>query len=147
MQHDARARGSHRMAERNRPAVYVELFRVELAHRAVEPQLLAAIPVFLPRGEAAEDLGRERLIDLPRVEVVELQAMALENRRGGVHRSEPHLGRVESRPLRVEDAPERLQVMALHRFVAGEYQPRRAVGDLRGISGGDIAVLAVEKRP
>ena len=145
MQHDARARGAYRVAERDGAAVDVEFSAIELAQRTVQAQLLAAVLVLLPRREAAEHLGRERFVDLPGIEVVELEAVALEYRCRGVHRSETHLRRIQARPLRIDDPAERLQIVALHGLLGGEHQPRRAVGDLRGISGGDVAVLPVEK--
>src|SRR5438552_17750916 len=97
MQHDARTRGAHRVADRNGAAVDVEFFRIDLAHRALEAELLAAVLVLLPRGEAGEHLRRERLVDLPGIEVVELQSVALEYRRRRMHRSETHLRRVQAR--------------------------------------------------
>ena len=62
-----------------------------------------------------------------------------------MHRSETHLRRVQARPLRIDDAAERLQIVAFHGLLGREHQPRRAVGDLRGISRGDVAELPVEK--
>src|SRR5581483_4891717 len=70
VQHDARAGSADRMAERDRAAVDVELLGVEPAHGAVQPELLAAVALVLPRGEAAEHLRGEGLVDLPGVEVV-----------------------------------------------------------------------------
>src|SRR5437899_7627410 len=145
MQHDAGARGSHRVAERNSAAVDVELSAVELAHRTVQAQFLAAVLVLLPRSEAAEHLRRERFVDLPGIEVVELQSVALEYRCRRMHRSETHLRRVEASPLRIDDPADRLQTMAFHGLLGPKHQPRRAVCDLRGISGGDVAVFAVEE--
>src|SRR5467141_2502092 len=145
MQHDARTRGSHRVAERNSPAVDVELSAVELAHRTVQAQLLAAVLVLFPRSQAAEHLRRERFVDLPGIEVVELKAVALEYRRRRMYRPETHLRRVQARPLRIDNPAERLQVVALDGIVGREHQPRGAVCDLRGISGGDVAVFPVEK--
>src|SRR5437764_643646 len=65
MQHDARARRTDRVAERDRAAIDVELALVELAQRAVEPELFTAVLVILPRREATEDLRGERLVDFP----------------------------------------------------------------------------------
>src|SRR6266705_796027 len=120
MQHDACSRRPDRVAERDCAAVHVQLFRVELAHRALEAQLLAAIFVFLPGREAAENLRGERLVDLPRVEVVEHQVVPLQDRRRRVHGAEAHLRRIEARPLRIDDAPGRLEMVALHRFLGRE---------------------------
>src|SRR5258705_8204478 len=43
------------------------------------------------------------------------------------------------------DVAEGFKCMAFHGFLGGERKPRRTVCDLRGISGGDVAVLPVEK--
>src|SRR3954468_15874280 len=48
VQHDARPRGAHRMAERDRAAVDVQLALVERAERAVEAELVAAELLVLP---------------------------------------------------------------------------------------------------
>src|SRR5260221_14563416 len=147
MQHDARARGTHRMAERDRAAVDVELLFIQRAHRAVETELLAAVFVVLPCGQAAQHLRGKCFVDLPVIEIVEAQAVALEDRRRRVHRAEAHLRRIEAGPLRIEDAADGLQAFLLQCFLGGEQQPRGAVGDLRAVARGDVAVFAVEERP
>ena len=45
--------------------------------RAIEAELLLAVLLVLPRGEAAEHLRGEGLVDLPVVEVVQAEAVAL----------------------------------------------------------------------
>src|SRR5258708_21313826 len=111
----------------------------------MEPKLFPAVLVVLPRGEAAENLRRESLVDLPVVEIVQAEAVALENRRRGVHRPEAHLRRVEARPLGIDDATNGMQIMSSYCIIVGEDQPCRAVGDLRAVAGRDVAVLAVEE--
>src|SRR6266849_903007 len=120
MQHDARTRGADRVPKRDGAAVDVELRLVELAHRAIEAQFLAAVFVFLPRREAGEHLGCERFVDFPGIEVVELELVALEYRRRRMHGPEAHLRRVEARPLRVDDAAERFQIVALYGLLGRE---------------------------
>ena len=39
--------------------------------------------------------------------------MALQDGRGGMHRAEAHLRRIEAGPLRIDDAAERLEIVAL----------------------------------
>src|SRR5207247_8656260 len=51
MQDDSRAGGSHRVAEGDGAAVHVQPLEVQLAHGAVEAELLAAVLVVLPRSE------------------------------------------------------------------------------------------------
>src|SRR4051812_38367736 len=130
MKHDARAGSAHRMAERNRSAVHVEFFIVDGTKRAVESELVAAVLLVLPRREAAQDLRCEGFVDFPVIEVIEAEAVTLENRRGGVDWAEAHLRRVEAGPFRVEDAADGLQIEFLQRSLGGEDHPRRAVGDL-----------------
>src|SRR6266850_2784529 len=105
------------MAERNCSPVHVELFLIKSTKRTIEPQFLAAILVVAPCGEAAEHLRRERLVDLPVVEVVQAEAVALQDRRGGVDRPESHLRRIEPRPLRVDDASDWLEAVLLQRLL------------------------------
>ena len=68
------------------------------------PELAAAVVGVLPRALAGDHLRGERLVDLPRVEVVEAEAVPLQDRRRRVHRPEPHLRRIEARPCGVDDA-------------------------------------------
>ena len=56
--------------------------------------------VVLPGPQAGDHLRGERLVDLPGVDIVETQAVALQDRRRGVDRAQPHLRRIEPRPLR-----------------------------------------------
>src|SRR6185503_3912281 len=68
VQHDARARSAHRVAERNGAAVHVQSFLVYFAQGSIKAKLFAAVLLVLPRREAAEHLGGERLVDLPVVD-------------------------------------------------------------------------------
>src|SRR5437588_4532218 len=102
MQNDSCTGGPHRVAEGDGAAVDVQPLPVELAQVAVEAELLPAVLVVLPRREAAEYLRGEGLVDLPVIEVVQPQAVALQDRRRRVHRPKAHLRRVEPRPLRVD---------------------------------------------
>jgi len=145
MKDDAGPRRAHRVAERDCAAVDVQFVFVQGAESAVEPELLAAILLVLPRGEAAEHLRGERLVDLPGVDIIQTQAVALEDRRRGVHRAEAHLRRVEPGPLGVQDSPDGAQGIFIQGRLGGEDQPCRAVGDLRAVAGRDVAVLAVEE--
>src|SRR5256885_2981904 len=140
MQHDARARGADRVAERDGAAVDVQPVLIELAERAIEAKLLAAVLLVFPGGEAAEHLCRERLVDLPVIEIVEAEPVALEDRRRRMHGAEAHLRGIEAGPFGVDDAPERLEVVLAHCLFGREQEPRGAVGDLRAVAGGDVAV-------
>src|SRR5258708_5359552 len=135
------------MAERDGAAVDIESLLIQRTERALETKFLAAVLLVLPRREAAEHLRGEGFVDLPVIEIVQAEAVALEDRRRGMHRAEPHLRRIEPGPFRIDDAAERLQRMLFQCFLGGEHQPGGAVGDLRAVAGGDVAVLAVEERP
>ena len=145
VQHDARARGADRVAERDRAAVDVELLLVELAERRVEAELLAAVSSSFHAARQPSTCAAKASLISQESRSFELEAVALQDRRRRVHRAQAHLRRVEARPLRVDDAAERLQVVALHGFLGGEHQPGRAVGDLRAVARRDVAVLAVEE--
>src|SRR6185295_2859554 len=123
VQDDARARGAHRMAERNRSPIHIELFLIQRTKCTIEPQFLAAVFLVAPGCKAADDLRGKGLVDLPVVEVVQAEAVALQDRRGRVDRSESHLRRIEPCPLRVGDAPDRLEAVFLQRLLGGEQHP------------------------
>ena len=110
------------------------------------PSCFPAVLLVLPRREAAEHLRGEGLVDLPVVDVVQREAVALEDRRGRVHRPEAHLRRDRGPPIGSRgcgrSASGRVRCTSL---LGSEDQPGRAVGDLRAVAGRDVAVLAVEE--
>ena len=99
VQHDPRAGSADRMAEGDCAAVHVELFFIQGTQSPIEAELFAAVLLVLPRREAAEHLRGEGLVDLPVVEVVQAEVVALEDRRRRVHRAEAHLRRDRGRPI------------------------------------------------
>src|SRR5690348_7142588 len=147
MHHDANAGCADRMAERDRAAIGVELLGIDRSERAAQAELVAAERVVLPCAKAREHLRCECLVDFPRVDILKTEPTALEQRRDGVHRTQTHLGRVERRPLRIDDASLRHQAVPLDRLFGGEQQPGGPVGDLRAVPRGDVAVLSIEERP
>src|SRR5688572_16360405 len=98
MENDARPRGAHRMAEGNGAAIHIEFLLIQGTQSTIEAELFPAVFLVLPRRQAAQHLRRESLVDLPVVEVVEAEAVALEDRRRRMHRAEAHLRRVEAGP-------------------------------------------------
>src|SRR5207249_353230 len=56
MQHDARARRAHRMPERDRAAIDVELVLVERTERSRQAELIATKRFVLPGTQARDDL-------------------------------------------------------------------------------------------
>src|SRR5260370_24755900 len=99
MQNDPGTGGSYRVAEGDGAAVDVQPLDVQLAHGAVEAELLPAVLVVFPGREAAKHLRGEGLVDLPAIEVVQPEPGALQDRRYRMHRSKTHLPRSEARPL------------------------------------------------
>ncbi len=88
------------MAEGHGAAIDVQVLLIQFSKSGIKTQLLLAVLLVLPRGEAAQHLRGEGLVDLPVVDAIQLEAVALQDRRGGMHRAEAHLRRIEARPLR-----------------------------------------------
>src|SRR3954462_12882055 len=78
MQHDAVAGGADGMAERDRTAIDIEPVAIDLTGCAVEAENLAAEFVVVPRGEAAQHLGGEGLVQLPGLDVFDGEVVAHE---------------------------------------------------------------------
>ena len=73
--------------------------------------------------------------------------MPLQDRRRRMHRTEPHLSRIQTSPLAIADAPKRLQTVTLDSRLRSQDKPRGAIGNLRAVARRDPAVLLVEERP
>ena len=129
----------------DRAAVDVELVVSSGPSAPSRPSSSRQYVVARPRPKAGDHLRGESLVDLPRVEVVEPRPWRLQDRRRRMDRPEPHLRGIESRPFAVDDRPEHGQ-LCLATASRSEDQPRRAVGDLRAVARGDVAVLAIEER-
>ena len=63
-----------------------------------------------------------------------------------MHRTEPHLGRVEPGPVAVHQPGTRAQAVARKRVLGGEHEPRAAIANLRAVAGGHPARRAVKHR-
>src|SRR5712671_1869028 len=88
---DPGAGGADRVPEGDRASIDIQFAFLELAQGALQAELLATVFIVPPRRQAAEHLRGEGLVYFPVVEIVEMEAVALENGRSGVHRTEPHL--------------------------------------------------------
>ena len=147
VQHDARARRADRMPDRDRAAVDVELVLVERAHRAGQAELVAAVASSSHARRHADHLRGERLVDLPRVEVVRARGRA-----AAASASPRARGRGPSAPDRARPIASRRCGRAASSLCSSTARsdasdhPRAAVGHLRAVAGGDVAVLAVEER-
>src|SRR5690606_31011631 len=103
VQHDARAGGADRMAQRDGAALDVQALLVEYSPRR-GAQMLTAIVGVVPCRQAGQYLGGKGLVDFPEVQVIQPQLMALQNRAGRVYWTQAHLRGVQAGPLRVDDA-------------------------------------------
>src|SRR5690606_14298811 len=117
-----------RVADRNRAAVDVELL-----HRDAE--LVTAV----------HDLRRERLVQLPQVDVVHGQAGALQQPRDGVDRTDAHLVRLAAGHREAAEDAHRLDIPALGDLGVHHHARRGAVGKLAGIAGGDEPLGATHR--
>src|SRR5712691_4651764 len=124
--HHARAGHAERVADRDRAAVPVELLWVE------------AEPV-----ATVDDLRGEGLVQLPDVDVADLEARAPEELRHREDRTDPHLlGRAAGDREAAEDelGPDAELLRALH----GHHERgARAVGELGGVARGHRALTAL----
>src|SRR5690242_18576014 len=108
------------MADGNRTAVDVELVRVDA-------ELVAAI----------DHLHREGFVELPEIDVVDLQAVPLEQPRHGIDRSHAHLVRLAARRDKAAEDAKRLQSLPRRKLVAHDHGRAGAIRKLAGIAGGD----------
>jgi hypothetical protein len=90
---------------------------------------------------AVEQLRRERLVQLDDVDVVELEAVALQELRHGEDRPDPHLLGAAARHRGAPVDSERLDAELLRARPAHQERRGRAVGELRGVARGDGAAL------
>src|SRR6266849_6861742 len=129
--HHPRAGHAERVADRDRAAVDVELLRIDA-------QAIAAV----------DDLRGERLVQLPHVDVVDLQAVTLQELGYRVDGTDAHLVRLAAGDG--EAAEDELRANAEGLGAVHRHHERRAgaVGELRGIAGGHgpLAGVLVEVR-
>src|SRR5262249_10769440 len=114
----ARARHAERMTDRDRAAVDVEL-------RGIDAELIATV----------NDLRGERLVQLPHVDVVDLEAVTLQELRHRIHGTDAHLVRPAASDREAAEDELGTDTKGL-RAVHRHHQRRaRAVGQLRGVTG------------
>ena len=124
----ARARHAEGVADRDRAAVDVVLLGVDAEGVA-----------------AVEALAREGFVELPEVDVVDLEAGALEQLRHGVDRADAHLVGLAARDREAAEGAEGLDA-ALLGFAGLHHHDRgRTVRKLRGVAGRDVLVLAADR--
>jgi len=146
VQHDPVAAGANRMAEADRAAVDVEPLRRRRGDGTLAPEQIPTQTLVVPDLEAGEHLGGKGLVDLPEVDRVHRQPVALHQRSAAEDRRQPHDRGIERPPGAIADARERLEPETLHSGLGGQQRPAGAVGHLRGVAGRDLPVRALERR-
>src|SRR3954453_18267207 len=122
---EARARHAVGMAHRDRAAVDIDLV-------GVDAELVPAI----------QHLHRESFVQLPQADVVDGQAITLEQARHGEYRADAHLVRLAPGGDEAAEDAERVQPALRGFLVAHDHARAGAVRKLAGIAGGDRKSLA-----
>src|SRR6516164_398299 len=146
MQDDAVAACADRMANPDGAAVDIEPVALDAPCRLIEMQQLATEGVVLPGGKAGEHLRGEGFVQFPERDVAERKAVPAQDFRSAQHRSEPHDGGFERRPLAVDDHRARRKAVLLDRLLGGEDHPGGPIGDLRAVAGGHLSPRPLEGR-
>src|ERR1700730_7183675 len=146
MQHDAIAAAAYGMPEADRAAIDVEPGRIDLPGRAVEPQNLTAEFFFVPGGQAPQHWRRDRLVQFPRLDIPERQFVALQEFGRRQHRAQAHDRGIERGPLAVDDHGLWRQTVLFDRVFGRKDGTGCAIGELRGIAGGDLTPGPLEYR-
>jgi hypothetical protein len=88
---------------------------------------------------AVEHLHRERLVELPEVDVVDRQAQPLQHLRHGVDRADAHLVGLAPGDGEAEEAAERLHAALLGERLVDQDAGAGPVGELARVAGRDHA--------
>ena len=126
----AQARAGHAegVADRDRAAIDVELGRVDA-------ELVARV----------QALAGEGFVQLPQVDVVDLQAMARQQSGDRKHRAYAHLVGLAARHCPALESAQRLQPTALGLLGFHQHDRSAAVGELAGIAGGDEVARTADR--
>src|SRR6059058_778433 len=116
------------VTDRDRAAVDIVLL-------GIDAELVAGI----------EALAGEGFVELPEIDVLDLQAIALQQLRHGVDRSDAHLIRLAARRRPANEAAERIETALLGVLGFHQHDRRRAVGELAGVAGGDVFAGALDR--
>src|SRR5690606_15308826 len=125
---DAGSGRAERVTERDRAAV-------DVGDRPIEAELLLDRHV----------LGREGLVDLDELEVVEPEARRGERLLGSRDRADAHDLRRDAGDAPGDDARDRLQALLLGPAGVGDDERSGAVADAGRVAGGDEAVLLEDR--
>ena len=118
-----RTGGAQRVAERDRTAHRVDLGGVQLE-----------------RVDHRQRLRGERLVQLDPADVADLQPGVAQRRGDGLDRADAHDLRRHAPRGEADEARQRLQVVLLDGFLAGQDQRAGAVARLRAVAGRDAAL-------
>jgi len=134
------------MAEREATPVWIHALAWEPTEGVLDAGLGADEVPILESPDIAEHLRGERLMDLPKRDVVEAQVMPCEEPRdrGGGGHEEPFLENVDGRDLKI-DEPRVWEAVRQAREARAVCDPDggRTVGQGRAISGGERATSAL----
>src|SRR5437899_11560027 len=118
---ETRAGHAKGMADRDRAAVDIVLL-------GIDAELVARI----------EALAGEGFVQLPAIDVVDLEAMALQQLRHGVDRADAHLVGFAASSSPGDEAAERMQAALLRVLGFHQYDGGSTVRKLAGIARGDV---------
>ena len=121
MAREPRAGHAEGMADRDRAAV-------DVVFRRIDAELVAAV----------EALAGERLIELPEIDVVDLEAMALQQFWHGVDRADAHLVGFAASSSPGDEAAERMQAALLRVLGFHQHDGGSTVRELAGVARGDV---------
>src|SRR4051812_19551294 len=125
---ETRAGHAEGMADRDRAAVDVVLV-------GIDAELVARI----------EALAGEGFVELPEIDVVDLQAMTLQQLRHGKDRADAHLVRLATRRRPSDEAAHRIEAALLRVLGFHQHNGCGAVRQLAGVAGRDVFARALHR--
>ena len=139
-----RAGRADRMAERNGAAVDVEFFARNFSERVVAAQMFARKIRGCRAIQHRQHLRGKSFVDFDEVGVEWIDAGFLLEFRHGEYRAEAHAHRIAAGIGIGGEGAEWSQAQERGLLFAHDQQGDRAVGDLRGVAGGDRASSTIE---
>src|ERR1700682_4613348 len=96
--------------------------------------------------DAIGRLATKCFVELPKVNVVDAQVVALEQARHGLDRSHAHLVRLHACRGEAHEVAERRKAASLRFLLGHDDECRGAVGELTGIAGSDLETFTFDGR-
>src|SRR6185369_3234751 len=125
---ETRAGHPEGMADRDRAAIDVVLL-------GIDAKLVARV----------EALAGERFVELPEVDVVDLQAMTLQQLRHGEDRADAHLVRLAAGRGPGDETSHRIEAALLGVLGFHQHDRGRAVGELAGVARSDELARTLDR--